>query len=96
MNNTIPILRVELQHASHAIMIAIEDELLKLDKDIHEAVQAICTPEYVQKVVQQAVKTQLDAAITREVKNYFYYSGEGHAIIKKAVAKRLKEQEFEI
>jgi Tfp pilus assembly ATPase PilU len=93
--NTIPIIRLELQRASHAFMAAISPEFIKLEKDVRAAIEEACTPENIRRVLREAVQTTLREAINREVENYYKYSGDGQKQLKKAVADLLSRQVFE-
>ena len=72
---------------------AFNEHLICLDQQFKEAINNACTKEAIESILNDAAKRYLAQAIDEEVKGVLLY-GEGRALIKAAVEKRIK-QEFE-
>jgi hypothetical protein len=82
----LPIIRLEVEGMKRTIMAALAEHSAQMDADLQNAIEDYCTPENLARVVQNAAREQLAAAIQAEVKNFFWY-GPG----RKAVAEAVKE-----
>ena len=87
---SIPVVRLEVEYMKHAILQAFTEHTLKVDADVKAAVERFCRPENIQEIVGKAVDDTLKAVINDEIGN-FYRDGAGREAIKRAVAKRLDE-----
>jgi hypothetical protein len=72
-------------------MVAISEHMLKMDKQVRAAVEAICTEDNVREIVARHVRDALDYAIKQEATNYFGW-GPGREHIKRAVGTMLDER----
>jgi len=89
----IPIIRLELEHAKEAILVAITERMVKMDADIRTAVENVCTPQFVKATLESTVKKVLQEAVDAEVKGFFLY-GEGRKHVKNAINKKLSVDPF--
>ena len=85
-NSTIPIIRLEVEGMKHAVLHAFSDHLLTMDEDIKAAVDKIVTPEYIQRIVENAAAEYMKVAIEEEIRNFYLY-GDGRKAVKEACAK---------
>jgi hypothetical protein len=69
-----------------------QETALQLDEQIQRAVEEFCEPQHVRTVIRTAVFKTLAAVLDEEVRN-FYMKGEGRAVIRAAVEKKLKDDE---
>jgi len=88
---SIPVVRLEVDYMKHAILHAFTEYSLKVDADVKAAVERFCTPENVMRIVDEAVRTELRAAIEKEIHDFYAY-GSGHQYIAGAVKKMLEER----
>lgn len=87
---SIPVIRLEIEHMRHTMMVALSQYTARLDENLRQAVEAYCTPENLARIIDDETHRVLDHVIREEVKNWFIH-GEGREIIKAAVEKKLKE-----
>jgi hypothetical protein len=91
----IPVLRIELENMRETICIAFSERLAAQDVNVRAAVEAYCTSENLQLVIDAAVRQVLDKTIKEEVESFYRYQ-EGRALIKKLVRERLANGETEL
>jgi hypothetical protein len=82
MNETYPVIRLEVQGMKHAIQIALSEHLIKMDMDIQSAIDRVCTPTNISAIVFDAAQN-------------FYRYGDGREAIKEAVERQLKGESNE-
>lgn len=88
MSDGLPIIRLEVESMKRTIRVALTDYMVRMDQDVKQAIEDICTPEYVQGVLRDAVRNALAVGIREEVTNFFNY-GEGRKIVAAAVRQKL-------
>lgn len=88
----LPIIRLEIEHMKHTMHHMFQETAFKLDEQIQGAVEEFCNPQHINGIVRAAVFKTLSAVLDEEVHN-FYTKGEGRAVIRAAVEKRLKDDE---
>lgn len=88
----LPIVTIEVQHMKQMVHHAFHEMQLQMDEHFKQAMDAACDPARLQFLVNNVVQKELDAAIEKEVKEFFSY-GEGRSIIKEAVIQRLQQDE---
>lgn len=87
---SIPVVRLEVEYMKHAILHAFTEHTLKVDADVKAAVEHFCRPENVKAIVKSAVDSILKGAIEDEIRNFFMY-GAGRSAIAEAVKRRLEK-----
>jgi hypothetical protein len=92
MPETIPILKLTLEGMRQTIQHAFTAYTLQLDEEVRGAIERYCSKENLHRVVTDAVNRTLDAVIKEEVHRFFNY-GEGRAIVRASVEKRLADRE---
>lgn len=86
----IPIIRLEIEGMKTAILTAFMENQLKLDSMLKDAVEKFCSPENVERIMNDAVNTTLKKAIESEIDTFFRY-GKGNVVLKEAVTNKLSE-----
>lgn len=92
MTDTLPMIRLEVAGMKHQITHALMAHQAKMDADIINAVEAYCQPENISRVIHEAARSALDAAIKEEVKNFFWF-GPGRVAVAEAVKTKLLNNE---
>ena len=87
---SIPVVRLEVEYMKHAILHAFTEHTMKVDEDVKRAVEYFCRPENIQAIVGKAVNDVLKSAIEDEIRNFFMY-GAGKAALADAVKRRLEK-----
>ena len=87
---TMPIITLSIQHLQHNISIAMTEYVSKFDEQMQKSIEDFCDPQNIESIIKLEVNTVLDTIIKEEVKRWFVL-GDGRVIIRKAVEKRLKE-----
>ena len=87
-----PIIRFELEHMKHAIMVAVSEHQVKMDSDMRAAIDAYCTPENIARIIHEAAWRALDAAIKEEV-DTFFRRGDGRKAVAAAVREAILKRE---
>ena len=90
----IPIIKLEVQGMKKTIMHALTQHAAMMDEDIKDAVDRVCTSEYVSNLVAEVTQKEMTDAIERQIK-YFYSYGEGYELIRQAVTTMFKKDEEE-
>jgi hypothetical protein len=90
MDKSIPIIKLEVDHMKHTMMVALSKYTAQLDRNLQEAVERFCTPENLQRIIENEADKQLDIVIREQVRAWFNY-GEGRDVIKRAVEQKLKD-----
>lgn len=85
---TMPIIRLEVDHMRHSMLVALSEYQVRLDSDLKAAVEAYCTPENLSRILDDAVKKTLDRVIKEQTEHYFLY-GDGRKAINEVVEKKL-------
>lgn len=88
----LPLIRLDVQNMRHSMAVALSKYTTELDETLQAALEAYCTPQNLERVIQSEVTKVLDQVIREEVKNWFIY-GEGRKAIKEAVEKKLRDSE---
>lgn len=87
----VPIIRLEVEGMKHTLLTALSEHAARVDSGIQAAVEAYCTPENIQAVIDENVRQALDMALKEEVKSFFSWSKPGRIAVKEAVHKRLND-----
>ena len=90
MMMNIPVIRLELEGMKHSILTALHEVAVGMDADIQQAVNDFCEQGHLRKVIQDAVKREITAAIEKNIASYFRY-GDGNKAIQEMVDKMRKE-----
>jgi hypothetical protein len=88
--NGIPVIKIELEHMKHSILHAFSQHVADTDSMVKSAVEKFCTPENLQRILDNQVEAVLKAAIQEEVGTFFRY-GDGRAFLRKAVTDQLEK-----
>jgi hypothetical protein len=84
----IPIIRLTLEGMRAEVLHALLSYEAELAEETRKAVEAFCTPENIQRVMQQHVHAVLSQAVRDEVEAY-YRRGDGRAAVQLAVQEAL-------
>lgn len=91
MRDGIPILRLGLEGMKRSILMAFNELSVQTDSMVKSAVEDFCTPERLQKIIDDEVNKTLKSAIEREVESFFRY-GDGNELIKQLTRKALESK----
>ena len=86
--DTFPMIKLELGGMRRAIIMAFQDEQLKMDEDVQKAVDAYCNSGHLKELINKEVYQTLDQAIKKEVNDFFMW-GEGRKVVAAAVKEKL-------
>lgn len=92
LNLPIPIIKLEVEGMRRTMAVALSQYTAQLDEMLQQAISDFCTPENLERIINDETARTLDTVIKAEVKNWFI-NGEGRKAIKKAVEKRLQDGE---
>jgi hypothetical protein len=92
MNNSIPIIRLEVEHMKYTMLTALTQHAALMDKSIQQAVEEYCTEENINAIVNREASAQLESALKEEVRSFFSFSGQGRAAVREAVIEALNER----
>jgi hypothetical protein len=84
----IPIIKLEVEGMRHTVMCALMEHQAKMDASIQAAIDAACTPENIDRVVQEAAGRALKEVIQAEVAKFFNW-GPGREVVAAAVKAKL-------
>lgn len=84
----VPIIKLHVEGMKHTVMCALMEHQAKMDASIEAAINAVCTPENIDAVVQRAARSAMEQAIASEVENFFRY-GSGREAVAAAVKAKL-------
>lgn len=90
-NENVPVLKLELSSMKHTVLMMLQEEALKLDGMLKDAVEHTCTESNLRAVVYQTVDREMKNAVSEEIQKFFRYSGAGRAAIREAVLEHLNE-----
>lgn len=82
--NSIPVVRLEVEYMKHSILHAFADYQVQVDEQVKRAVDAACTPDNLQRILNAEVKQEIERAIKSEVEHFFRY-GSGKDAVRAAV-----------
>ena len=91
MTENLPIIRLEVGHLRHTMVRMMTDHTAKMDFQIKQAIEQACSPDNVQRILDEAARRYLAQAIDDEVKS-FLLCGKGRALLRKQIEKRLKQE----
>ena len=86
----IPIIRLEVESMRQTMALALTEYTSQLDTDLHNAIDAYCTPDNLRRVIEQEANRTLEQVIREQVKAWFIY-GAGREVIKRAVEQKLRD-----
>lgn len=90
--SNVPVIKIEIERMKHTMLTMLSEHSAQLDADMRAAVESYCSEGNIQRVINQAAREAMDAAIKEEVRRFFQYSGAGRAAIREAVLQHLNEQ----
>lgn len=85
-----PLIRLEVEGMKHAIVTALGQYTASIDADVRRAVEQVCEPENLRRVIEEAVAREFRQVLEQEVAGYFKW-GEGRKLVK-ALATGLLEE----
>lgn len=92
MSVPIPVITMRIEGMAMQIASALTQYEMDLSAEIQKGVAEACTPENIQKVVDNAVAVEMHRAITEEVERYFRYGG-GRDRVRHSVMQLLERSE---
>lgn len=87
----LPIIRLEVKGMRQQIAIAFTQFQLSQDAMVKDAIAKVCTPENVQRVIDEAVEKELESGIRTTVEDFYRY-GDGRKLVTDLVIAKLKKK----
>lgn len=87
--NGVPLIRLEVEYMKHSIVHALSEYQVQMDQQLKVAVEKACSPENLQRVLDQEVRNTLDLAIKNELDHFFRF-GDGKDVLRDAVNMAIK------
>lgn len=92
MNNlTTPIVRLEIEGFKHTLVNAFSKHLIGIDDQVRKAVEQVCSPENIDRILLEHVDKYIKQAIEEEMKSFFI-KGDGRKFIREKVAEKLNSE----
>jgi hypothetical protein len=85
MSTPMPMIRLEVEGMRQTVVTALTARQLELDEYVRNALDVVCSPDNVQRIVQAAAEDAIQKAVAEEVAHFFRY-GNGREAIKQAVS----------
>lgn len=86
-----PTLKLELSSMKHTVLMMLQDEALRMDDMLKDAVERTCTEGNLRAVVYETVTREMKNAVSEEIQRFFRHSTPGRAAIREAVLEHLNE-----
>jgi hypothetical protein len=87
----IPIIKLEVQGMKHTVQTALAQYAAQMDSSVQAAIEAYCSDDNLNAVINAAVRGALEEAIKSEVQDYFRWSGAGREAVRAAVTEHLDQ-----
>lgn len=87
-----PIISLQIQGMKETIHHAFSERMLDLSSEVKLALDKHCTPENIQRSIDETVGPLVDEAVKNAVKKWWLLSEEGQKLLNEAVAIRLEEE----
>ena len=86
-----PIITLKVEGMAHQITAALTEHQAQMDSCIAAAVQRVCTPENIARVVELEAEKVFEQTLQKEVHDFFSY-GPGRKVVAAAVKAKLLEE----
>jgi len=86
----LPIVKIELSGMRQQVLHAFSDWQLQQDAMVRTAVEQVCTPENVQRLLNETVANELNNLIRESAESFFKY-GEGREFVEHLVIAKLSQ-----
>jgi hypothetical protein len=87
----VPIIRFEIEGMKHTLQVALSQYAAVMDEQMQEAVEASCTVENLQRIIEKSAKQEIECAINEEIRKFYSY-GKGREAIRNAVQLELNQR----
>lgn len=84
-----PIIRLEVDFMKSTMIRHLSEETVKVDSMVAKAVEAYCSDENLQHVINEEVKLALDAAVREEIRDFFSSTRSGRQAVREMVVRHL-------
>jgi hypothetical protein len=84
----LPVLRLELEGMKAAILRSFTEYTVQMDLDIRDAIERVCRPENLKRIVNEEVAKAVNEIVRSEVSSFYNY-GEGAGSIRRLVGEIL-------
>lgn len=86
-----PVIKIEFESMRHTLRTAMTQQMARIDTDIQAAIDRYCTAENLQAIIDENVRSSVNAAVKEEIQNLFRHSAPGRAAIKEAIEEFAKD-----
>ncbi len=93
MNNSIPLIRIEVESMRQSMIHAFSEQLVNMDQQFRAAVDDACNPQKVQTILTEAANKYFKQAVEEQTREYFLY-GPGRNFIAEKVREKLNDQQY--
>jgi hypothetical protein len=83
MNPSLPILKIEIEHARQCFHMAFQEMQFKLDEQFKTALEEATKPEKIQALLTNTADLVMKQVIDEEVRNFFAYGAGRHIVAEK-------------
>lgn len=90
-NSTIPIIRLEIEGFKHTLVNAFSKHLIGIDDQVRKAVEQVCSPENIDRILVEHADKYIKQAIEEEMRSFFI-KGEGRKLIREKVVEKLNSE----
>jgi predicted metalloprotease len=84
-----PIIKLEVGFMKSTMVRHLSDETAKVDSMVAKAVEAYCSDENLQHVIDEEVKLALNAAVREEIRDFFSSTRSGRQAVREMVVRHL-------
>jgi hypothetical protein len=88
----LPIISLQIQGMKETILHAFSERMIDLSSEVKLSLDRYCTPENIQRSIDETVRPLVDEAINTAVRKWWLLSEEGQKLLNEAVALRLEEE----
>jgi hypothetical protein len=84
-----PIIRLEVDFMKSTMIRHLSEETVKVDSMVAKAVEAYCSDENLQHVIDEEVKLALNFAVREEIRDFFSSTRSGRQAVREMVVRHL-------
>ena len=90
--SSVPIIQITVEHMRETIAHAFNTQQMSLSAEVELALKRVCTPENIQRHVDEVTERVLKDSVEQAVRHWWYTSKVGSDLIREAVAAKMDEE----
>jgi hypothetical protein len=87
-----PVIHLTVERMQHSMLHAFSQHQMDISAEVQRAIERECSPENIQRIVDEAARGAVKEAVTSAVKRWWATSEEGRKLIEAAIAERMDEE----